>query len=142
MKFNYSSTRVLSTADLGIACDPPLFFTVRANVPPNWARLQLDWEEKGAGDVGLAAELVGQVFVNVWQGTEMQYPIKGKAGADELRQAIEDSSPGEGDNFICHLALAFAREHFRFLARNSAASAKPSEQSNGTGKRKGRVKVS
>lgn len=141
MNIKYNKTRIVTTADLGIACDPPIYFEVKANVPSHWARLQLDWEEQGADDIGLAINLVGDAFLMAWQDESEKYLINSRDQVEALRDAIEESSPGEGDNFICHLALTFAREHFRFLARNSAAYGRPSLQLNGNKSKKRRVKA-
>lgn len=141
MKLTYNATRTITTADLGLACDPPLVFEVRVRVDPSWARLHLQWEEGGADDTDMACELVGKVFVNVGQDGKI-YPIEGKEGAEDLRASIEESSPGEGDAFICHLALRFGQDHFRFLARNSAAYAELSRPLNGSKSEKAPVEAS
>ena len=121
MQLQYNNTRWISTADLHIACDPPILFEVRTRLSPEWAQLHLDWEEAGGEDADVACEIVGRAFVHVAQGNE-KYPLHNKEGAKVLRDAIEKGSPGEGDDFICHLALRFAQNHYRFLALNSAAS--------------------
>lgn len=131
MKLTYTPYRTVSTADMNITCDPPILFQVKVRLSPEWARMYLAWEEKGADNSDVACKLIGEAFTSVIQGDET-YPIEGEKDARELKQAIDESSPGEGDGFICHLLYGFASDHFRFLARNSASFERRSGQSNGT----------
>ena len=141
MKIKYSPTRTVTTADLFIAADPPIVFEVKARLSPGWAQLLRVWEDNGSDDEGMACELMGQAFMSVSQDDE-RYPLNSKEAAEQLSQAIEVENEGAGGPFICEVVQAFAFNHFNFLARSSAGLDKLSGQSNGTGKKKSRIKQS
>lgn len=144
MKLKYNPTRWLSTADLSIACDPPILFEAKTRLTPEWAQVEGEWEDNGADNVKMALQLITEAFINVAQD-DKKYPIKDKEDARALWDAIEESSPGEGDTFICHLLMAFAVNHYLFLAKNSVTYGRLSPPSNGIASpstsKTGKVKV-
>ena len=141
MNISYSPTRLITTSDLFIACDPIITFGVKSKVTPEWARLHREWEDTGGDDIDLAMTLVSQAFVNVGQNGEV-WKLGSLDTVKELRDSIEGQNPGHGDEFIITILSSFAFNHYNFLASRSIEYAELSTQSHVNGAKSSRVKVS
>lgn len=141
MKIIYNPSRTITTGDLFIACDPPMSFEVKSRLTSDWATKHLAWEAAGSEDITIALELVSTGFLAVAQNGE-RYDLNSIEAAKALREAIEGQNEGEGNTFICDIVSSFAHNHYSFLARNSADSARLLEQSNGMSEQKSQVRVS
>jgi hypothetical protein len=141
MKIIYNPTRTITTGDLFIACDPPMSFEVKSRLSADWATKHLAWEADGSEDITIALDLVSTGFLAVSQNGE-RYDLNSIEAAEALREAIEGGNEGEGDTFICDIVSSLAHNHYSFLARNSANSARLSELSNGKNKQKQKAKDS
>jgi len=134
-------TRVLTTADLWMTCDPVVEFEVRTKMTPEWARRIQVWEQETHPGLDEALELIGQSFVSVSQNGE-RYPLGSREAATELMNAVEASSPGNGEQFMIDLLAGFAANHYSFLAKNLTPSGRQSRPLNGTKAAKKPVSVS
>ena len=141
MQIKYNPIRTITTADLFIACDPPITFDVKARLSPAWAIKSREWEESDSPDIDTAIELMSESFVSVAQDNET-FPLTSIKAVQSLRDSIEQDNEGYGDEFIIHLVEMFSNNHFRFLALASAKSAKLLRPSNGMVKEKSKVKSS
>lgn len=141
MNITINITRVLTTADLWMACDPVVEFEVRSRMTPDWARRVTVLEQENQPDVETALELIGEAFVSISQNGE-RYPLNSKEAATELMSAVEAGNPGSGEQFMVELCLGFASNHYNFLAKNSTTSGRRSQPSNGTKAKKTPVSVS
>lgn len=131
MKLNYSHKRVITTADLYDATDPPLIFEVRSRPPQPWASLYNEFERDGMIDADVARQLIAMVFLTVSDG-ENTYPMDTPESVQALQEAIEENNPGHGNDFSCNIAWAFGRHYYSFLGDHLGNSLKPSQQSNGS----------
>jgi hypothetical protein len=128
MKLLVKVTRILTTDDLDLTCDPPLSFEVTGNVEPSIFKAVQEWEAAGF-ELERCAELVGRVFISVTQDGQT-YSLNGKAAALALYEAIEESNPGAAYQFMVRLLENFIQNHLRFfVSRRSGSppSAPPSE---------------
>lgn len=141
MKLNYNATRIITTADLFDACDPPLIFEVRSKPGKEWARLDREFDETGNDDIEIAKQLISKSFISV-SDSDNAYPIKTISQVEDFRLAIEELNPGGGHEFICAIAWGFSVNHYDFLVKNLGNSRRPLKQSNTNGQSKSRVKVS
>jgi len=133
-------TRVLTTADLWMACDPVIEFEVRSRMPDDWGEraLALNREQP---DISEVLELIGQAFVSISQDGE-RYPLGTTEAARELMDTVETSSPGYGVQFVTDLLLSCVNNHYGYLRKNSTTSGRRSQPSNGTKPKKTPVSVS
>lgn len=106
--FRFSSGQIFD------ATETPLSFEAHTRQSSEWAALAHEWIRGGAEDVERALDLIGMAIIAVSQEGQ-RYPLGGREGAEALRTAIEESSPGSGDTFIKHLALGHYHLHFRTL---------------------------
>ena len=141
MKLNYNRKRTITTADLFDACDPPLVFEVRTRPPVGWAKLNNEFLMDDFNDPELAKTLIALAFLTV-SDDETTYPITTVDQVNELREAIEEGNPGDGDDFLCTIAWGFSTNHFNFLEKNLGNSREPLPQLNGSSGNKAPVSVS
>jgi hypothetical protein len=132
MKLNYTNKRIVTTADLFDACDPPLIFEVRTRPPREWARLNNEFEDDGCQDADLARILISMAFLTVSDG-ENVYPISTTEQVEDLRLAIESENLGYGNDFLCTIAWGFSTNHYTYLGNHLGNSLKPLAQLNGSG---------
>ncbi len=141
MKLKYNSRRTVTTSDLFDACDPPLIFEVRTRPPREWARLNQEFESDNCRDADLARSLIALAFLTVSDG-ENTYPITSPDEVDQLRQAIEETNPGYGNDFLTTIAWGFSTNHYTYLGDHLGNSLKPLSPSNDNGREKKEVLVS
>jgi hypothetical protein len=108
----YNPTRIVSSAELGLTCDP-IEFEVKTSVLRPVRRQLARFEESNYSDAGLACELAGLVFV-AWSQNGQKYPFD-RETAEALRAQINDQEPGAGDEFICALVDGFIGNHYGFF---------------------------
>lgn len=126
MKFSFNpAVRAVTSKDLGLACDPPLTFEIKTALPRPTATMALGWQQGGSGDVNVALEIIGRMFVSVGQAGQ-RYPLTGRDNVEALRLAIEESTPGAGDDFILSLANRGINNHYDFFTDESTDSPPPS----------------
>lgn len=131
MKIKYNPVRIISTADLFIACDPPIQFEVKVRLTPSWAIKSRDWDDSPDSDIEIAMELMADAFVSVSQDGDI-YPLNTVEAVKGLRDSIESDNPEYGNDFIKIIVEMFSSNHFRFLALASQKSGLQSRPSNGT----------
>jgi hypothetical protein len=141
LKLNYSHKRVITTADLYDATDPPLIFEVLTRPPRVWATIYNDFEKDGAKDPIIARKLISLVFLTV-SDEENTYPLNTIEAVAELQAAIEESNPGYGDEFSCNIAWSFGRHYYSFLGDRLGNSQEPLPQLNGSSGEKTQALVS
>ena len=141
MKLKYSQKRMITTADLYDATDPPLIFEVLARPPRAWAVLYSTFEKDGAINVEMARELISLAFLTVSDG-ENTYQLNTAEAVNDLEAAIEENNPGCGKEFSCNIAWSFGRHYYNFLWDHLGNSLEPLPQSNGSSGEKSPVKVS
>lgn len=141
MKLNYANKRIVTTADLFDACDPPLIFEVRTRPPREWARVNKEFEDTGSNNPELAAKSISMTFLTVSDG-ENAYPISTVEQVEQMARAIDDGNPGYGDDFLCTTAQGFAINYFNYLGDNQKNSLGLSLQLNGNSPEKSQAKVS
>lgn len=131
IKLNYNPTYTFSSVDVFDYADTePITYEAHARQSSEWAAMCREWVADGAVDVERALDIVGLAIVSVSQNGE-RFPLAGRAGAEALRAAIEESNPGHGDTFIRHLALGHYSLHFRRAEERLGNSRTPSAQSAG-----------
>ena len=138
MRIKYNPTRIISTADLFIACDPPIQFEVKVRLTPEWAIKAREWDESEGEEIETAIELMSEAFLNVSQDSET-FPLNTIKAVKGLRDSIEKDNPGYGNEFIKTIVEMFSNNHFRFLAIASHKSALQSGPLNGTTNKKKQV---
>lgn len=116
------TARRVSSNDLRLAIDPPLFFEVKSYLTFDLNTRLVEWQNAGRSDVGEAADLVSRIFISVGQNGHV-YPLHSREAVGELRETIEAGNPGEGDNFIVALLNGFVVSHFSFFSREQTGSA-------------------
>ncbi len=139
MKIKYNPTRIITTADMFIACDPPITFEVKVRISPDWARRLGEWEDAKDQDINIAMQLMSETFISVSQDGEA-FLLSDIKSVQELRDSIEQDNKGYGNEFITQIVEMFGTNHFRFLALASQRSTELLRPSNGTAKEKKRVK--
>ncbi len=123
MNIVFNPTRTITTADLFIACDPPMTFEVKAQLSTDWVRSHIAWEESGTEDMKTAIDLVSSSFLSVAQDGN-KYPLDTIDAVQDLINAIEDNNKGQGNLFVCDILTKFTHNHYSFLTRSSANSAR------------------
>lgn len=131
MKLSYNYKKVITTADLYDATDPPLIFEVLVRPPRDWSISYSDFEDTGADDIEAAKELFNMTFLTVSDG-ENTYPLDTIKDVEDLQAAIEATNPGYGAEFICNMVWAFGRKYFLYLRDHLGNSLEPLPQSNGS----------
>lgn len=131
MKLKYSQKRMITTADLYDATDPPLIFEVLARPPREWAVLYNTFEKDGATNVEMARKLISLAFLTV-SDDENTYPLNTIEAANGLEIAIEEENPGHGEDFMCSIAWSFGRYYYIFLGDHLGNSLEPLPQLNGS----------
>lgn len=122
LNLKINTTRRISTADMRLALDPPLYFEVKTYINAALNSRMADWEEAGLSrDTETAAEIISQVFISVIQDT-VAYPLTTKADALALRDAIEEAGPGLGDEYLAAILTGFIGNHYRFFMTVPPAS--------------------
>lgn len=125
LNLTINTTRQVSTAQMRMTCDPPLFFRVRAYFGVEVSQQMVHWQEGGGQDASEAAKILSQVFVAVSQNGD-SYPLASLADMLALRETVEVANPGEGDQFICALLQNFVSNHYNFFTRAGNGSANSS----------------
>lgn len=126
LNLTINTTRKVSTAEMRMACDPPLYFQVRAYFGVEISQQMVNWQQAGARDAVGAADILSQVFLSVSQNGD-SYSLTTPANVLALREAVEANSPGEGDGFLCALLENFVSNHYAFFtkAENGSAPSSP-----------------
>ena len=135
MKLNYNPKRVITTADLYDATDPPLIFEILARPPRLWATLYNEFEKGGAQNLDWAKKLISLTFLTVSDGDGV-YPLNTIEAVTDLQAAIEENNPDCGVEFCCNIAWSFGRHYYSFLSDHLGNSPEPLPQSNGSGQEK------
>ncbi len=127
----YNAKRVVTSADLFDACDPPLKFEVRTRPSTSWAKQNNLFEEEGSDNPELAAKLISMAFFSISDEDET-LKLDTLESVQIVRDIIESGNPGYGDNFLCNIAWGFSQNHYSFLERNLGKSRKSLPPSKGT----------
>lgn len=141
MKLNYNAKRIITTADLFDACNPPLVFEVKSRPGKEWSVLDDKFDDTNHTNIEIARELISLAFLTV-SDDENTYPISKVSQVKELQSSIEQLIPGNGEFFILNIARAFSVNQYNMLVANLGNSLKPLLQSNGNGPKIEKVKVS
>lgn len=131
MKLDYKATFKVSNWEMGDFADSPeIIYELWANRPIGWREKCLEFIEGKYESIDLALDIVGMILVSVSQDDET-WPIKGRDGAQELRDSVEEQNPGYGDTFIFTLAVALFNHYYEYAEQRSKNSSKPSRRSGG-----------
>lgn len=133
LKLRINATRQISTTDLRIAWEPPLFFEVRTYIGADLNGKMADWEQAGSSNAGTAAGLIAECFVAVSQDGQ-SYPLTTQADVLALRDTIEEAAPGQGDMYLCAILEGFIREHYSFFRRGERSASATSSPVSENGK--------
>lgn len=140
MKLSVQTTRIITTDELRLFCEPALTFRVKGFISPALAKDLAEWENTYEGE--RAAELISQLFVSVSARTPgvavseqggYEFPLTTKSDVIAFRDAIEESNPGGGDGFLSTLLESYLNEHYRFF-RQKLLELENSSQASSNGK--------
>lgn len=129
MKLTIHTTRQISSADLRLAIDPPLSFEIRSYISYDLNLRLAEWQNAGRNNASEAAALINQLFVSVGQNGHL-YPLNSPEAVNALRETIEATNPGEGDNFLIAMLNGFVINHYNFFSieRNGSAPSLPASE--------------
>lgn len=123
---NSVTTKILTTAELGIACDPPLTFEVKTYLTRETLALLACWDDDSDNPV-LTKQVAARLFVSVQQDGE-KFPLDSEAAISGLAQAIGP----DGMEFVGAMVRGFEALHFGFFMNASKRSKlSPAHSENG-----------
>lgn len=116
IKFTSTPTvRVVSTEDLRIPVDPPVFFKVKTVIPRSVHNEIVEWETATNEDISQAKDFLARLFVAVSQNGIEWFTIAGQDGIQELWDSLEADNPGTADDFLLVLFTRFIDNHYSFF---------------------------
>lgn len=119
MLLKAKTTRIVTTDDLELYCDPPLVFEASGRINDKLTAELKEWYQNGY-DPQITLKFIPQLFLSVSQNGET-FPIRSQADAEALREAL-------GDGFLLDLVEAFWDYDYRFFTQRRAASANSSTE--------------
>lgn len=142
LNIKYRATYTFTDRDIGdISDNEPIIYEVWANRKDGWSDTQDRLIKSNFEDIETALDMIGLAVVSISQNGE-RFPLKGRAGAEDLHRTIEDQNPGCGDEFVCRLAIGICSQQVQYERQRLGNLDKPLPVSaNGNGKKKSRAKT-